>query len=107
MKLARAFSRLSLLSLAAAVFAALTGLYGASLRPNLPDARWQAARWHRPPKPQIRYLPEFFGQFLVFALFTVAGRVFRLRLSLVPRGQRQVISLNRAVRQQNSRFPSP
>lgn len=95
MKLVRLLSRLALLSLAAAAFVGLTGLYGSSVRLPLPNPHWQAARRHRPPAPHLSTFPEFVGEGVVLAVYAVAGRiVLRLRLSPVSPSEGQVILLN-------------
>ena len=95
MKLVRVLSRLALLSLAAAAFVGLTGIYGGSARPPLPSPRWQAARRHRPSTPQITQFPEFVGDDMMLVLFAVAGRLaLRLRLSPVSRSEGQPILLD-------------
>jgi hypothetical protein len=94
-QLARVLSRLAFLSLAAAAFVGLTGIYGTSVRPPLPDPRSQAERRHRPSAPQVSQFPEFFAGGVELALYALAGRiVFRLRLSRVSRSERQPIVLN-------------
>jgi hypothetical protein len=95
MKLVRVLSRLALLSLAAAGFVGLTGIYGDSVRPPLPNPRWQAVGQHRPSAPEVDQFPEFVAAGVELALFAVAGRmVFRLRLSPVSRSEGQPILLN-------------
>jgi len=47
MKFVRVLSRLALLSPGAAAFAVLTGIYGGSVRPPLPNPQWRAGRQHR------------------------------------------------------------
>jgi hypothetical protein len=94
MKLVRVFSRIALLLLVAAGFVALTGIYGGSVRPPLPDPRWQAARRHRPPAPQVSKVTEFVAAGVGLALFAVGGRiVLRLRLSPASRKEEQPILL--------------
>jgi hypothetical protein len=94
-KLVRVLSRLALLSLAAAAFVGLTGIYGGSVRPPLPNPRWQAERRHRPSAPHVSQFPEFVGEGVVLALYAVAGRiVFRLRLSPASRSEGQPILLD-------------
>jgi hypothetical protein len=74
--------RLALLSLAAAAFAALTGIYGRSVRPPLPNPRGRAARRHRPSAPEAGLFSEFVGEGMIVAIFAVGGRIlFQLRLS--------------------------
>ena len=95
MKFVRVLARLAFLSLAAAVFVGLTGIYGSSVRPPLPNPSWQAERRHRPSAPQVSLFPEFVGEGMVLALYAVAGRlVLRLRLSPVSRSEGQPISLD-------------
>jgi hypothetical protein len=94
-KLVRVLSRLALLSLAAAAFVGLTGIYGGSVRPPSPNPHWQAARRHRPPAPEVSQFPEFVGEGMALAFFAVVGRIaLRLRLSPVSRSERQPILLN-------------
>jgi hypothetical protein len=94
MKFIRVLSRLALLSLAAAAFAALTGIYGGSVRPPLPNPQWRAGRLHRPSAPEFGKFPEFIGEGIVLAVFGVGGRiVFRLRLSPMSRSEGQPILL--------------
>ena len=95
MKFVRVLSRIALLSLAAAAFVGLTGIYGNSAQPPLPSPRWQAAHEHRPSAPQIDYFLEFVAEGMVVAVYAVAGRiVFRLRLSSVSRSKGQPILLD-------------
>ena len=95
MKLVRVLSRLAVLSLAAAALAGLTGIYGGSARPPLPNPRSQAARRHRPSAPRVSQFPEFVGEGMLVALYAVAGRMgLRLRLSPVSRSEGQPILLN-------------
>jgi len=78
----RILSRLALLSLAAAAFTVLTALYARSVRTPTPTPHW---RLHRALAPKITGLPEFFGEGILIAVCTLAGRlVFRLRLSPAP-----------------------
>ena len=94
MKFLRLLSRLALLSLAAAVFVGLTGMYGGSVRPPVPSLIWQATREHRPAAPQVGQFPEFLGGVSQLALYALAGRViFRLRLSSVSRSEERPILL--------------
>lgn len=94
MKFVRVLSRLALLSLAAAGLAALTGIYGGSVRSPIPNAQWRAARRHRPAAPEVGKFPEFVGEFMILAVFGVGGRiVFRLRLSPASRSEGQPILL--------------
>jgi hypothetical protein len=94
-KLARVLSRLALLSLAAAAFIGLTEIYGGSVRPPLPNPRWQAERRNRPSELQVSKVLEFFAGAMELALYALAGRiVFRLRLSPVSRHEGQPILLN-------------
>ena len=95
MNFVRALSRLALLSLAAAVFVGLTGIYVNSGRSPLPDPRWQAGRNHRPSEPEVSQFPEFIGDGLLLVFFAAIGRIaLRLRLSPVSRSAGQPISLN-------------
>jgi hypothetical protein len=94
-KLVRVLSRLALLSLAAAAFVGLTGLYGGAVRPPLPNPSVQAEKRHRPSAPQVSLFPEFVGEAWVLAIYAVGGRlVFRLRLSRVSRSEGQPILLD-------------
>ena len=94
MKFVRVLLRLALLSLAAASLAALTGIYGGSIRPPLPNLQWRVARRHRPAAPEVGKFPEFVGEFVILAVFGVGGRiVFRLRLSPKSRSEGQPILL--------------
>ncbi len=82
MKFILVLSRLALLSLAAAGFAGLTGIYGGSVRPPLQDPQWRAGRDHRPSAPEVGQFPELIGEGMVLVIYAVAGRiVLRLRLS--------------------------
>jgi hypothetical protein len=93
-KLVDVLSRLALLSLAATAFIGLTGIYGGSVRPPLPNPHWQAAHWHHMSAPQVSHFPEFVAEGMVLAVFAVAGRVvLRLRLSPVSRSKGQPILL--------------
>jgi|SRR4051812_27363546 hypothetical protein len=94
MKLVRVFSRILLISLAAAVFVGLTEMYGSSRRHRLPIASWQEERGHRPSAPQVGYFPDVIGDGIVLAIFAFAGRViFRLRLSPVSRNEERLMVL--------------
>jgi hypothetical protein len=94
MKFLRVLSRLGLLSLTAAVFVGLTGMYGGSVRPSAPSLIWQATREHRPSAPHVGQFPEFLGGVSQLALYALAGRViFRLRLSSMSRGEERPILL--------------
>ena len=94
-KLVRVLSRLALLSLAAAAFVGLTGIYGSSVRSPLPDPRWQAGRNHRPSEPEVSQFPEFIGESFLLVFFAVIGRIaLRLRLSPVSRSEGQPILLD-------------
>src|SRR4249919_2964738 len=94
MKWIRVLSRVALISLAAAAFVGLTGIYGDSRRPGLPSASWQAERGHRPSAPQVMYFPDVIGDGIVLAIFAFAGRIiFRLRLSPVSRNEAPSMSL--------------
>jgi hypothetical protein len=94
MKFILVVSRLALLSLVAAAFAALTLIYGGSARSPLPHPQWRAGRQHRPSAPKVGKFPEFVGQFMVVAIFGVGGRiVLRLRLSPPSRNAEQPILL--------------
>jgi hypothetical protein len=94
-KVLRVFSRIILLSLAAAAFVGLTGLYARSARIPLLLPVEQAERQHRPSEPEVSQFPEFIGMFFFFLFWVGIGRVgLRLRLSPVPRSEKQPISLN-------------
>jgi len=94
-KLVRVLSRLALLSLAAAAFVGLTGIYGDSVRPPVPNPHSQAARRYRPSAPQVGRFPEFVGEGMLLAFFAVVGRIaLRLRLSPVSRSEGQPILLD-------------
>jgi hypothetical protein len=91
MKLVRVLSRIALISLAAAAFVGLTGIYGSTRRLGLPSASWQEEREHRPAAPQVRYFPDVIGDGMVLAIFAFAGRIiFRLRLSPASRNEGQL-----------------
>jgi hypothetical protein len=75
MKFARLLSRLALLSLAAAVFAVLAGIYGHSVRPPLPDPQWRAERGHRRSAPEVRRLPALVGEGLIVAIYDWTDRI--------------------------------
>jgi hypothetical protein len=88
-------SRLALLSLPAAAFVVLTGIYGDSARPRPPNPNLQEERRHRPSAPDVSLFPELVGEGMVVAIYAVAGRlVLRLRLSPVSRSERQLIVLD-------------
>lgn len=94
MKIVRVLSRLAPLLLAAAAFAGLTGIYGGSVRPPLPDPQWRDWRRHRPAAPKVGHFPELIGEVMIVAIYAVAGRiVLRLRLSPASRGEGQRILL--------------
>jgi hypothetical protein len=94
MRFIRVLSRLAPLSLVAAAFAGLTGIYGGSVRSPLPDPQWRAGRDHRPSAPEVLLFPEFVGEGMIVAIFAVGGRiVFRLRLSPPPHSEGQPILL--------------
>jgi hypothetical protein len=94
-KFLRGLSRIAILSLAAAVFVGLTGMYGRSAHPPSPDRRSQAERLHRPPLPQAGYFLEFLSEGALLAVFAWAGRIaFRLRLNSISRREGQPIVLN-------------
>lgn len=94
MRFIRVLSRLALLSLIAAAFAGLTGIYGGSVQSPLPDPQWRAGRDHRPSAPEVRLFPEFIGEGIIVAVFAVGGRIiFRLRLSPPSRTEGQPILL--------------
>jgi hypothetical protein len=94
MKFVQVLSRLALLSLASAFFAAMTGIYGDSVRSPLPSPQWRAAKGHRASAPEVGQFLEFVGEGMVLVIFAVGGRiVFRLRLSPASRGEGQPILL--------------
>jgi hypothetical protein len=94
-KLARLLLRIALLSLAATAFVGLTGIYGSSARPTLPNPLSQAERRHRPAAPNVSEFPEFVAGVVEVALFALMGRiVFRIRLSSVPRSEEKLIFLD-------------
>jgi hypothetical protein len=94
MRFIRVLSRLALLSLVAAAFAGMTGIYGGSVRSPSPDAQWRVGRDHRPSAPEVRLFPEFVGEGMIVAVFAAGGRiVFRLRLSPPSRSEGQPILL--------------
>jgi hypothetical protein len=94
--------RIALLSLAAAAFVGLTGMFGRSVRLALPNPGWQAERAHRQSAPQGRYFfTEFGGEFILLAVCAAVGRVvLRLRLSPASRseGQPILLDLHRGMR---------
>lgn len=91
----RVLFRVALLSLAAAAFAGLTGIYCRSVQPPLPDPQFRAEHAHRPGAPQASDFPEFIGSFVVLAIFTVGGRVvFRLRLAPPSRNEGKPVLLH-------------
>lgn len=99
MKLARLFSRIVLLSLAAAEFAGLTAVYGGSAQLEVPDPSWKARRAHRAAWPESRQLlsgtGEFIGEAIAVILYAAMGRiVLRLRLSPVSASEGKLIGLN-------------
>jgi hypothetical protein len=94
MKLVRVLSRIALLSLAAALVALLTGIYGASVRPPLPYPGFQKKHLHPPPAPNAAAFPEFIRYGIAFAIFAVGGRLaFRLRLNPASPTEEQPILL--------------
>jgi hypothetical protein len=94
-KLVRVLLRLALLSLTAGAFVGLTGMYGGSVRPPVPNPEWKAAREHRPSAPHIRQFPEFVAAGILLVFFAVGGRVgLRLRLSPVSRSKGRPILLD-------------
>jgi hypothetical protein len=94
MKFPRVVSRLALLSLVAAAFAALTAIYGGSVRSPLPKPQWRAAKRHLPSAPEFGAFPGLVGEFMVVVIFGVGGRiVLRLRLSPASRSEGQPILL--------------
>lgn len=98
LKAFRVLWRLTLLSLAIAVFTLLTSTYARTLRTPMPIPRW---RPHRSLTPKMTQIPEFLGEGVLIAACTVAGRIiFRLRLSSPAPGkeQRLQLSLHRKAR---------
>jgi hypothetical protein len=94
-KLLRVLSRIALLSLAAAGFVGLTGIYGSSARTPSPEPVAQAERQHRPSEPELSQFPEFIGYVFFLVFWAGIGRVgLRLRLSPASPNERQLISLN-------------
>lgn len=94
MKFAQVLSRLALLSLAAAAFVVLTGIYGGSVRLPLPNPGSKAERQHRPSAPHLSEFPELIGEGILLIFYAVAGRiVLRLRLSPPSRSEGQPILL--------------
>ena len=95
MKLVRVLARLAVLSLAAAAFVGLTGIYGSSARPPLPPPEYQEARRHPASAPHVWEFPDFVGVGVGLAIFAVGGRlVFRLRLNPVSSSEERVILLD-------------
>jgi hypothetical protein len=104
MKWIRVVSRVALISLAAAAFIGLTGIYGVSRRHGLPSASWQEERGHRPSAPQVMYFPDVIGDGIVLAIFAFAGRIiFRLRLSPVSRNEGPLMLLGLDRKRGNAR----
>jgi hypothetical protein len=104
-KLATVLSRLVILSLAAAAFAGLTGIYGRSVEYRAPDPQWQVELRQLPSAPQLSQFPEFFGEGMAVALFAVIGRIgLRLRLSPVSRSEDRpiLLGLHRGYRNSQS-----
>jgi hypothetical protein len=92
MKTVRVLSRLAILSLAAAAFTLLTLLCSRFVHTPSPTPHWKL---HRSLGPKISELPELFGEGIVIAVCTVAGRlVFRLRLTPPSPTAGQLISLS-------------
>ena len=94
MRLVRLLSRIALLSLAAAAFAGLTGVYADSVRPDFPNPQAQAARRRRPSEPQIRQFPSLLGEGMLMALYAAAGRLAWRHLPGLSRGEEQAIMLD-------------
>jgi hypothetical protein len=93
-KVVRVVSRLALLTLAAAAFAGLTGIYGSSVQVAAPSPRYREAHQHLPPAPQGSQFLEFLRAGLELAVFAVGGRLgLRLRLSSAPPGNGQPVVL--------------
>src|SRR5689334_20240557 len=75
--------------------AALTGIYGDSVQPPLPNPEWRAGQQHRPSAPEVSLFPEVAGEGMIVAIFAVGGRiVLRLRLSPPSRSEGQPILLS-------------
>jgi len=92
--LLRVLLRIVLLSLAAALFTGLTGIYVRSKHSPVPNRQWQVARRNRPSAPQFSKFLEVVGESVQLGLFAVAGRiVFRLRLLPVSTREGQPIRL--------------
>jgi hypothetical protein len=92
MKTVRILSRLAILSLAAAVFSLLTYLYSGFVHRPSPAGQQKI---HRSLVPKISELPELFGEGILIAVCTVAGRlVFRLRLNPSSPTEGQLTSLS-------------
>ena len=94
MKFIRVLSRVAVLSLAAAAFTALTGVYGSSAHLPVPSPDSQVERRHRPSTAHLSEFPEFVGEGMLLIFFAVSGRiVLRLRLSPPSRSEGQPILL--------------
>ena len=95
MKFLRVLLRIALLSVAAAAFVESTRIYGGSGRTPMPSLRWQTTRGHRPSAPKLSEFPEFLGEGLQVAFFTLIGRIgLRLRLSPPSRNEGQPVLLD-------------
>jgi len=93
--LVRVLVRLALLSLAAAVFAGFTGIYGSLVRTPVSNPMGRAERQHRRSEPEVTQFPEFIGYVFLFVFWAGIGRIaLRLRLSPVSRSEVEPISLN-------------
>ncbi|GEM_PF-6510934 len=95
MKFARLLLRTAILSLAAAAFVWLTGIFGDSRQISAPNRGWQAERAHRASTPRVAKFAEFLGAGVIVAVVAAIGRIiFRLRLSPAPRNAGQPILLD-------------
>jgi hypothetical protein len=107
MKLTRAVTRIGILSLAAAVFVALTQGYARSVRVPSPGLGWLAERVCRPSAPDFGKFPEAVGAFVVLVIYAVGGRiVFRVRLAPTPRSESRAILLGLHPSQMKTTKPS-
>lgn len=92
---ARLLLRIVVISLAAAVFIGLIGIYAGSLKPDLKNPYRQVSPQNRASAPQLSRWPGFIGGCILLVLCAVAGRtVFRLRLSGPSGSEDRMIFLN-------------
>ena len=105
MRFIRVLSRLAILSLAAAAFAALTGFYGNSVQPN-PDPQWRLGRDHRPSAPEIGQFAELIGEAMVLGIYAVAGRIV-LRLRLSPSSRSEGLPILLGLHRGNKDYQQP